>query len=527
MDRLEAPKLLGNQIDIIKEHILDTQRVGQQFAGKDKNKAKEEIAEQLRKAAEERGRKAAEQDKTVDGQKVKTARDAKDQLLHRQLTTVLSQKTNNRDEARAAFLNFMRFRIAETTRQYNVLASIYEAQSEDILLDLSRLMRQRYAQRMQMRAGAAMQAMQQESDTQGSVGRQQQARQPRSNPIMNFFGNLGKKEAKGLAKKGFKDLLKNQLKKKAEQTIIRVLFLAPPYIGWWIVGILLLIILIIVVIVVIVVIIMNLQNQPDNATPIPGLTLALSTDPPGKTNYDNGQNVNFVIDAVYTGTYSLVLFDQTPDNATIVPNSPSGKNNQSTNGVSWSLDANTPLPDSTSAVKHWKFTLTFSPKGTDFVFHNTVSAEYAPGSGPNALVSPSPGSKPQAGGSCSPDSLQKYFGSEDAAATASCICKYESGADPGATNLACLHAGGEKSYNIGLFQINLLTHGDVVSKNCAKSIVYDSKTNACTISNSSVLTGCKNALTDPVTNINAAVTLYHQSRNNWEAVWPLEKGKCF
>lgn len=510
-NELQAPKLFGNQVDIIKEHILNIEQIGGLY--KNSENAKEQVAADLRKAAEERQKKVAAKDAirdgTEEGKKAKALRDAKDKELH---DRVLSEK--DPQAARDAFQILARRRIAETTRQYYVLEEIADsdggaiAQLAGFISGKNAIARQQQARRREALEHAE----------QGMGGMQQaQQNQPRSNPFTSFFGNLGKKGAEKAVKGGAKDFIKSQLKKKAKQAIIKFLFMSPPYIGWWIVGILLILIIIVVVIVVIIAAISG-QNSDNNAIPIPGLTLTLNTDPAGKTSYENGQNIKYVIDVKYTGPYSIIVVDQPAENAQVLPNSVTGKADQSNNAVSWNLDVNQPLPDSTTSEKHWSFNLTFSQIGKDSVFHNAVIAQYAPGSGPSN--SPPPNSKPQAGGSCSPGTLEKYFGSADAAATASCICKYESGADPGLVNKSCTK-GETADWSVGLFQINL----DTNPQRCSGAFSQTGLT--CKIASTAKLNACTGNLTDPTNNINAAVAIYHASHNTWDSGWKAEKGKCF
>ncbi len=283
-------------------------------------------------------------------------------------------------------------------------------------------------------------------------------------------------------------------------------------------------------------IIILLSNTPPpsgGTAPIPGLTLTLTTDPSGKTTYLNGQNIKYLIDINYTGQYSLVITDQIPTTATIVANSITGQHVLTGNSITWNLDANTPLPNSTASNKHWEFNVTLTPTEKDIILHNQITAAYALGSGPPGLNQSTTanttgavrvGQPVLASGSCSPTALAPFFGGQKEGTVASCICKHESGGDPGIINSACLR-GGTKDYSVGLFQINLLAHGDLVSRSCAQNISYSS--GICKIANQSLENSCANFMKNPTNNVKAAVSLYRSAGNNWDGPWHAEKGKCF
>jgi hypothetical protein len=120
-------------------------------------------------------------------------------------------------------------------------------------------------------------------------------------------------------------------------------------------------------------------------------------------------------------------------------------------------------------------------------------------------------------GPCSVSNLLSYFGGDTVKATkASIICNKESGSNPNAVNKGCL-TGRSVDYSIGLFQINLLAHGNANNVN----FDYTWSPVSCTIKNLSAVQQLEQRFLNPTENIKYAVTL---SRNgtSWSA-WSAAK----
>lgn len=113
-------------------------------------------------------------------------------------------------------------------------------------------------------------------------------------------------------------------------------------------------------------------------------------------------------------------------------------------------------------------------------------------------------------GPCSVENLLSYFGSDIVKATkASIICNKESGSNPNAVNKGCL-TGKSVDYSIGLFQINLLAHGNENNVN----FDYSWSPISCTMKNPQGIQELETRFLNPIENIKYAVAL---SRNG--TVW--------
>lgn len=520
--RLEAPDLLEDQWKIANNHV-------NQLGGLVDEERKKILAD----LADQKERQIKRLQPQTD----------EDKLLQQRLTASVktAQKSGDNERAKTDFQHLLSHQMRQT--QDHSLFTVYE---EDIpnpflLTQLSRLfaatldqMQQQEAARQQEIAMAVNQQQnQQANNAVNTYNRSQQlaANQKkgnlknRFNKALDLIGKAGPEAAAAVKAIKAASFIKEHWK--------------PILIGS-ILFFLLLIGAVFMVIYGFISLITQQSNQ--NTAPIPGLTITVDTNPPGQRTYPNGKNIQFVVDVKYTGQYSITIADQIPGNATVVPDSVTGQNSIINNLVLWDLsndlsnkdnNSNPPLPDSTPSQKHWQFKLTFSNVGKDTILHNTVTGQYASGSGPNSVntnttrVSTSTRQvKIITQGACSPSNLAQpqFFGNIEAGTIASCICFYESGGNPGSVNNTCYTTGKSADWSVGLFQINL----DTNPQRCTiPSNAFSSVGLVCRIANNAALTTCTNNLKDSTTNINQAVAIYRASNNSWDIGWNAEKGECF
>lgn len=135
-----------------------------------------------------------------------------------------------------------------------------------------------------------------------------------------------------------------------------------------------------------------------------------------------------------------------------------------------------------------------------------------------------PGNNPPASGYCSPSFLAQYFGGDvQKANVAACICRWESGGNPGSENLNCIKNGKSADYSIGLFQINLVAHCPAPS---VRMISSWGPPWFCSIQNQSAVNACTTQYLDPIQNIQKMLAI-SSNGTAWEPGWTAERGKCF
>lgn len=109
-------------------------------------------------------------------------------------------------------------------------------------------------------------------------------------------------------------------------------------------------------------------TPPGGYTPIPKLTLNKT----GPNHVDNGRDIEYSIDATYTGNQELILTDIIPQNASFV--SATGIYQSGPGNVVWKLKDN-PFPTSTDGSTKYTFKITLHPTSNDIVVTNKAYAE--------------------------------------------------------------------------------------------------------------------------------------------------------
>lgn len=110
-------------------------------------------------------------------------------------------------------------------------------------------------------------------------------------------------------------------------------------------------------------------------TTISGLTLSLV----GPTQVQNSENIQYTINASYTGNAEITLTDTFPTNTTLV--SATGTTTKTPTSVSWKLNDN---DGGSNDPKTYTFTITLKPEKDDIVVKNKIVASAVGGTGPGA-----------------------------------------------------------------------------------------------------------------------------------------------
>lgn len=245
------------------------------------------------------------------------------------------------------------------------------------------------------------------------------------------------------------------------------------------IGIILLIILLIILIIFIISGTKD-SSSTQQPTTIPGLTLSLV----GPTQIENSSNIEYTINATYTGTGEVTLSDPLPTDTAFV--SATGNFTNTTNTVVWKLTDNDPpgttAPSSAGTTRAYNFTLILDPEKEDILVKNKIIANAIGGAGPGGpVLTGGSGNacteKYEGTGYCSVENLKQYFGGDAGKAlVASMICQTESTSNPNGLNTNC----GTNDYSVGLFQINLVAHcaGAYAGLSC-KNLIDIDKRNVC------------------------------------------------
>lgn len=288
LDRMEAPNLIGNQVDIVKDHILNTERVQsamQQELKKAKTpeeraalekKFKENLDKDLETQGEKKKKAWLDAQQNPNKTEAKKARDAQTKELDARLTGMLRQEVQGGDKSRAhdAFQRLLTHRMNQTYG-YSILEEYASPNgAQDLMLEqlrtiLTRVHANAYTdrqQRLRIMQQAASQVEQAQRQPPGQNGIQK---------ILQKTGGKGKLFEKGGLKglsKGLGQAAKTAAK-EVGSTLMKALFGPPYYIGWWILGILALLLVIIAIIVVIIIAIQQHQG-PGGTTPTPTVSIS-------------------------------------------------------------------------------------------------------------------------------------------------------------------------------------------------------------------------------------------------------------
>lgn len=165
----------------------------------------------------------------------------------------------------------------------------------------------------------------------------------------------------------------NAGKQLAQKAAARLLM--NPYV-LIVIGVILLIILIIIIIVMI---IMGAQDtSTKQPTTIPGLTLSLV----GPTQVQNSENIQYTINATYTGIAEITLSDPLPTTTTFV--SATGNFTNTNNTIAWKLNdpdlAGNVSSPAAGTAKSYSFTLILHPEKEDVLVKNKIIANAVGGS---------------------------------------------------------------------------------------------------------------------------------------------------
>lgn len=252
LDRMEASKLLDNQVEVVREHIVHTERVQDALknaktqAEKDAilQKLNEDILEQKRKQALALKKDSEEEGATESGRKAKAERETTDIKLTSHLFDATHGAGFDQDKARNAFRAAMNHRM-NRVNGYSILAEYANQQQALMLLQL----RNEIGDAMEMAQRQRIQAAQ---IITGRLQQQQRQQSQRGgNGFLNSLRGLGKQQAKKYATKE----LKAYLKKIAIQALTK-----NPYF-WAAVGIVIAVIVAVVIIILIVVVIVIAIQQ--------------------------------------------------------------------------------------------------------------------------------------------------------------------------------------------------------------------------------------------------------------------------
>ena len=333
--------------------------------------------------------------------------------------------------------------------------------------------------------------------------------------ISNMNKNLGKslrnktaqKAASSAAKKGGQ-----QLAKKALQQVTMTFLKTPA--GWVTIGVVGVIILFFGFVMTVITLVSDNSGgsaigggtggggsvvQPPTENPIPNFTLQKTVS---QTELAEVGEITYTISYAFTPSSTvkkedIIIFDQIPENTTLVDNKTSGNYTLDTTDrtLSWNLS------DSGNAEAS-SFSFTVLPEKTDMMVENFAWAQASTSTPvPGGAQSSNACTRPKEGtGFCSYEYLLPYFNNQpELALTASLICNLESGSDPFAANKVC------PDYSIGLFQINLVAH-------CGGAF---NPPPTCAIINTSLKNACEQRFLDPIENIQYAYQLYLSGGTGW------------